>query len=83
MKTPIVYIYLYGMIKRKINGNVVKIKEIKSIISWWVRLPKSYLNIILKEMEFYNLLKRLGRDNYEILCSEQAPPLDSLGEPLW
>jgi hypothetical protein len=83
MKVSIVHIYVYGILKRKVNGNIISSKEIKPIIRWWIRIPKKYHNDFLKEMESCNLIKRLGRDNYEILSCSFKAPCDSLGFPLW
>jgi hypothetical protein len=85
VKISIVHIYLYGMIKRKVGGgNIIQIGEIHPVIKWCVRLPRKYQAEIIKELVEAGLLKKIGRDNYEILpCLHRKPPIDSLGEPLW
>lgn len=85
MKTSIVHVYIYGMLKRKVNGgNIIQLGEIHPIIKWCVRLPRKYQKIIINEMIEAGLMKKVGRDNYELhSCLRRKAPLDSLGNPLW
>lgn len=85
MKTSIIHIYLYGMLKREVNGgNLIHISKIHPIIKWAVRLPRKYQFEVIKELVEFGLLKKIGRDNYEILTVRiKTPPIDSLGNPLW
>lgn len=83
-KTSIVHIYVYGMIKRKVcGGNLIRIGEIHPIVKWCIRLPRKYQFDFIKELVDYGLLKRISRDNYEILPRYSKAPIDSLGKPLW
>ena len=84
MNPPIVYIYIYGMLKRKVKGgNLIRTSEILPIIKWCVRMPHKYRRDILKEMCKAGLLKKLSRDNYELLRTKFEPMTDSLGDVLW
>lgn len=85
MKSSIVHIYLYGRIKKEVNGgNIIHISRIHPIIKWVVRLPHKYQAEIIKELVYCGFLRRIDRDNYEILTINNIiPPCDSLGDPLW
>ena len=85
MKCSIIHLYLYGMLKREVGGgNIIHISKIHPIIKWSIRIPRKYQREIIKEMIDYGLLKKIGRDNYEIITVKiKTPPCDSLGEPLW
>jgi hypothetical protein len=88
-RCSIIHVYLYGILKREIKGingggNIIHIKQINPIIKWYVRLPRKYQYDVIREMLDLGLLKRLGRDNFELVSvSKYKPPIDSLGEPLW
>ena len=80
----LIHIYIYGMLKRKVNGgNIIRIREIMPIVKWCIRIPNKYRRDIIKEMCDYGLLKKLSRDNYEILTIRKKAMTDSLGHPLW
>jgi hypothetical protein len=85
VKQSVVHIYLYGLIKREVQGgNLIHISKIHPIIKWVVRIPRKYQRDILSELVECGLLKKLDRDNYEIVtCRIKNPPIDSLGNPLW
>lgn len=83
-KIPITYLIIYGEIRKKGNGSkVVSIDDIKPIVRWRIRIPKKYQFCVVEELIDYGLLKKLGRDNYEILPCYRKAPIDSLGEPFW
>lgn len=72
------------MMKRAVrNGNVIGVRDMKAIIKFHIRIPKRYQNSMIKELIELELLKRLGRDNYEIITITRKAPIDSLEEPLW
>lgn len=80
----VVHLYLYGMLKREVGGgNLIHISKIHPVIKWAIRLPRKYQIEIIREMVQCGLLKKLGRDNYEIITLRCKPLCDSLGEPLW
>lgn len=80
----IVHIYLYGMLKREANGStIIHISRIHPIVKWAIRLPKKYQTEIVKELCDCGLLRKLDRDNYELLSCNRRAPVDSLGNPLW
>ena len=85
MKSSIVHVYLYGMLKREVkNGNLIHISQIHPIVKWAIRLPRKYQFEIIQEMVEYGFLKKIGRDNYELNTVRiKHPPCDSLGCPLW
>ena len=84
MKSSIIHLYLYGRIKREVNGaTTIHISRIHPIIKWVIRLPKKYHTDIVKELIDCGLLKKLDRDNYMIVDINRAPLCDSLGDPLW
>jgi hypothetical protein len=80
----VVHLYLYGVIKREVNGgNLIHISKIHPLIRWTVRLPRRYQKEILHELVEYGFLKKIGRDNYEILSIRKKPLCDGMGDPLW
>lgn len=84
MKHSVVHIYLYGLIKREVQGaNLIHISKIHPIIKWVIRLPRKYQFDILRELVQEGFLKKIDRDNYEIITCRVKPPCDSLGDPLW
>jgi len=84
MITSLIHIYIYGMLKRKVRGgNIIRVGEIMPIIKWCIRMPHKYRRDILKELCDARLLKKLNRDNYEILRTNKKPMTDSLGDALW
>lgn len=83
-KASIIHIYIYGMLKRKVRGgNIIRTGEMLPIIKWCVRMPQRYKRDILKELVDVGLLKKLSRDNYELLNTRIKPMTDSLGDALW
>jgi len=84
MKYSIIHLYLYGRIKKEANGEkVLKIAKINPIIKWTVRLPHKYQQEVLKELVECGFVKRIKRDDYQILDIKKSPLCDSLGDPLW
>lgn len=84
-KYSIIQVYLYGLMKREVKeGNIIHISQINTIIKRAIRIPRQYQYEVLNELIAIGLLKRLGRDNFEIKTEIMNKPLyDSLGEPLW
>lgn len=95
-KVPIVHQILYGEIRKTANGKVIRISEIRPILSWRIRIPMKYHLEIVEELCYYGLLKKLNRDEYLIKeCVLKngyyyqndfyigKPPTDSLGAPFW
>ena len=87
MKVPIAYLYVYGMLMKENGkgGNVIHVSKINPIIKWYIRIPKKYHYKFIEDMADFGLLKRLGRDSFELVGSKRfkKAPIDSLGEPLW
>jgi len=82
--SSIVHYYLYGMLKREANGgNIIHISKVHPIIRWVIRVPKKYQIEIIQELVDCGYLKKLGRDNYELLPIKKRKLCDSLGDPLW
>ena len=80
----VIHLYLYGMLKREIrNGNIIHISQINPVIKWAIRVPRKYQIQVIKEMVECGLMKKVGRDNYELITIKAKPLCDSLGEPLW
>ena len=73
------------MLKRAVgNGNIIHIKQIHPVLKWIIRLPRQYQYDILKEMIELGLLKRLNRDEFELVSIRiKKAPIDYHGEPLW
>jgi hypothetical protein len=72
------------MFKREINnGNIIHISKMNPVIKWAIRVPRKYQIEIIKEMVDCGLLKKLSRDNYELITTRTKTLYDSLGEPLW
>lgn len=83
-KIPITHLIIYGELRKKGNGSrVVSISEIRPIIKWRVRIPQRYQFMIIEELISFGLMKKLGRDSYELLSCSRKSPVDSLGEPFW
>jgi len=84
MKNSVVHLYLYGLLKREAcGGNIIHISKINPIVKHTNRIPRKYQVEIVKEMVDAGLLKRLDRDNYEIVTCHIKPLYDSLGDPLF
>jgi len=84
IKNSRTHIQLYGLIRRDANGSrIVHISKIHPIIKSTVRIPRKYQKEIIDELVEAGLLRKIDRDNYEILSTTIKPPLDSLGEYLW
>jgi len=84
MKNSVIHIYLYGLIKREVNGgNIIHISKIHPIVKHTIRIPRKYQIEIIKELVEGGFLKRLDRDNYEIVTCNVKPLYDSLGDPLF
>jgi hypothetical protein len=86
MKPPLPYRYVYCMLKKELKGsNIIHISKIYPIVRWWIRLPRKYNLEIIKEMEEYGLLRKINRDEYEILpiSKSQIHLTNYLGDPLW
>jgi len=83
-KIPITHLIIYGELIRKGKGcRILSVSEIHPIIKWRIRIPRKYQFIIITELIQFGLLKKVGRDNYEILNCPYKSPVDSLGEPFW
>lgn len=68
-EVPLVYLYLHKKLKERFNCfKEVKYSAVMEIIKRTVyQIPKGYHNIILKELEGYNLIKKINTQRYEIL----------------
>jgi len=75
--------YIYGLIRRESNGGFIHISQIHPVIKWYIRLPKKYQHDFIQELITFELLKKVGRDNFEVLPLNHSPPIDSHGNPLW
>jgi len=52
--SSVIHLYLYGMIKREVNGgNLIHVSKIHPIIKWTVRLPRKYQKELLLELIEY------------------------------
>ena len=71
------------MIRRKTKGRLIHISQIRPIIEWTIRMPNRYRIIIIEELIEMGYLKKIKRNDYEILPLPINPPNDSLGNPLW
>ena len=84
----VVHLYIYGQLKRELlkskSGNCLHVSKINAIVKWFVRLPRRYHLNIIDELVEHRCLKKLNRDNYEVLPINTSLSLqDSLGNPLW
>lgn len=85
MNVPEFHRYAYGAFKQAVkNGNQIHISQIHPIVKWHFRVPrKSQMNFIQEMIEF-GLIKRVDRDNYEIItCPNLEKVYDSNGDPLF
>jgi hypothetical protein len=69
---PCVYIFIYKIIKERSNGRpFVSHDSVKQVFSRrWSFIPKQFVAKILKEMEKFQLVKRIGNTNnihYELI----------------
>lgn len=84
MKGSVIHLYLYGMIRRKCKNNrVIHISKIRPIVKWTTRLPEKYRMQIVQELVECGFLRKLTRDDYEIVHHNITPLSDSIGRPLW
>ena len=85
-KASVIHIYLCGMLNRRWGNRIYHINEVKSVIKFYVKLPKHLQNQIINEMIEYNLLKRIDRDNFCLVMDNiniRKPLCDCYGDPLW
>ena len=78
--TPIVLLYIYSKIRRKIKGNVISFRTLKNIITMTIiadgnpknlggriiGLPKVYIYDIIKDLVNFSLIKKIDSGKYEI-----------------
>ena len=84
IKNSKTHIIVYGLIRRDAGGSrIIHISKIHPIIKSTVRIPRKYQKEIIDELVESGLLRKIDRDNYEILSTTIDPPFDSLGERLW
>jgi len=84
-RPSIVHIYLYGLFKREIRGgNIIRINQMHPILKHTIRINKKYHPDIYNEMVSNGLMKRVGRDTFELSsCGKLKAPIDSKLESLW
>lgn len=79
---PIVYAFIYTIIKKKNRGIIVRTSFLKECISNYFcwspdkrkGIPRCFILDIIKDMENYFLIKRLDHTKYQILknnCENQ------------
>jgi hypothetical protein len=92
MKVGKIYLYIYGQLRKECECNfankgdyIIRISKIHTILKWFVRLPKKYHYIIIKEMEDYGLIKKISQVHFMVIPISKIyrPLTDSLGNPLW
>lgn len=84
MKHSVIHLYVYGLLKREVQGgNVIHISKIHPIVKWAVRVPRKIQKTFIKELVCYGLLKKIDRDTYTLMAIRNNPLCDSLGKPLW
>jgi len=80
----VVHLYIYGLLKRETGGgNMIHISKVHPIIKWAIRVPRKIQKDFLTELVTVGLLKRKGRDTFELITIKRKPLCDSLGNPLW
>lgn len=84
-QNSVIHSYLYGMLKRESKGSItIHISQIHPIVKWYIRMPKKIQVETIQELVECGYLKKISRDNYELINIENKKALcDSLGEPLW
>jgi hypothetical protein len=83
---PTIYLYLYGLIRRrnKIEGSVIHISDINTIIKSSLRMSRKVQKDVPDELVKMKLLKRIDRDHFEIISiPSKFKLLDCRGDPLW
>ena len=92
MKIGKIYLYLYGQLRHECickssrkGEYIIHISRMHTIFKTFIRIPKKYHPIIIKEMEEYGLLRKINQSNYEVVPISKiyCPLTDSLGNPLW
>lgn len=65
---PLIYLFLYKRIKDKFGFRIADIKALKECIKRNVyNLPWNYHSIIIHEMSQLDMLKKVDRNNFQIL----------------
>jgi hypothetical protein len=83
---PIIYLFVYKKIKERNRGKTIKISDLRTIIKTNFReakrlIPSFIFYPFLEEMEKFQLIKKVNRDNYEILPNN-CPKLRKLEQSL-
>lgn len=86
-KIPFLYIFIYKLIKEKSGNNLsVSYKTLRELFRRrFNKIPHLYYTIILDEMEFFGLLKKIGNKKnliYELLGKDADKLLNNFIEPL-
>lgn len=83
----IVHKYLYGQLRRKVQGNIITKEKINSIVRTHCHFPKQIQYEIIQEMIDLGLLHKISLAEFEIITKmsilKNKPLYDSLGNPLW
>lgn len=60
-QVPLIYLYLYKRIDERFRvGDIISYSELTTIIKRLLhQFPSRYINVIIKELEEYNLIKRI------------------------
>ena len=70
-ETPLIYIYLYARIKKNLSGTpFVRPAYLLEILKRICRIPKILHYPILREMEKFELIKRINKQSWEVLNND-------------
>lgn len=82
---PIFYLFLYRKIKEKSNGDriVLHYKMLEVIGRLIPKVAKPYRYAIIKDLENFNLVRKIDQRKYQIIGGKADLKLNRLSYPLW
>jgi len=77
-QVPLIYIYIYAKFKKHLQGTpFVRPSYLLEILKRICRIPKPLHYPILKEMEKFELVKRINHQSWEVLNSKCTKSLEA------
>jgi len=84
---PCIYLFIYKVFKSKSNGRIfIRYEDVREILRRRLhKIPRNLHYEVLKEMEEYNLIKRLGNTKnikYELVGKDIDKLINQLNLPI-
>jgi len=77
IKIPLIYIYIYFKFRNRLAGTpFVRPKYLLEILKRICRIPKRFHYPILKEMEKFELIKRINHQSWEVMSNKCIKKLE-------